>query len=282
MNSEKLTIYQPDKQLKMGAKAVWKEMIFELIQNRELIWCLFLRDFRAKYKQSLLGFAWVIINPLIAVGVFVFLQHSGVLHISPPGVPYVAYALMGLTIWQVFSGGLTACAGSIIGAGAMVGKINFPKKCLVIASMGQAIVELGVRLILTGLVFLVFRFVPSWKIIFLPFTLLPMILFTLSVGLFVALLAGLFRDMINIVTLATTFLMFLVPVLYPSPTAGLYHMFDRINPLSHFITGPRDMVLYGKFTSPEGFWCSCVISVIIFLLAWRVFHLVETKLPERI
>ena len=266
----------------MGFGAVWKEMVTELIWNRELIWRLFLRDFRVKYKQSLLGFAWVILNPLIAVGVFVFLRQTGVFHSGSTGVPYVAYAIMGLTIWQVFSVGLTTCSNSIVSAGAMVGKINFPKKCLVIASMGQAIVELVVRLVLTGVVFLLVGVTPSWKIIFLPFALLPVILFTLGIGFFVALLAGLFRDTANIVTLLTTFLLFLLPVLYPTPASGLYHMFNRFNPLSHFITGPRDMVLYGSFTSPEGFWWSCVISVLLFLLSWRVFHLVETKLPERI
>src|SRR3990167_8286555 len=93
-------VYEPDAQIKMGYLSLWREMVKEMISSRELIWRLFLRDFMAKYKQAILGILWAIIMPLTMIGVFVFLNRSGVFNIAETGVPYPIFALLGLSIWQ--------------------------------------------------------------------------------------------------------------------------------------------------------------------------------------
>ena len=80
-------------------------------------------------------------NPIITVGIFVFLNRAGILNIGETSVPYPIFALMGISIYGIFSTGLSVCSNSIIGAGSMVVKINFPKISLVIASMGQSLVD---------------------------------------------------------------------------------------------------------------------------------------------
>ena len=145
------TVYEPDKFIKMGFSESWKEMAISLFRSRELIWRLFLRDFSAKYRQSLLGILWALLNPIITVGIFVFLNRAGILNIGETSVPYPIFALTGLSIYGIFSTGLSVCSNSIIGAGSMVVKINFPKISLVIASMGQSLVDFLVRLLLITL-----------------------------------------------------------------------------------------------------------------------------------
>lgn len=282
MNLDKTIIYQPDNQIKMGFVPAWSEIVRSLFSSRELIWRLFIRDFLAKYKQSLLGLTWTVLNPLITVGIFVYLNKAGLFNIGKTNIPYAAFALAGLSVWTLFATGLSACSNSIINAGPMVVKINFPKASLVISSMGQALVDFIVRVIITAVVFLALKVVPSWTIIFLPMAIIPVILLTIGIGFFLSLLTGVFRDIPNAVNLITTFLLFLVPVLYPAPESGLFAAINSLNPLSHLIAGCRDLVFAGRLTNPVGFFGSSGFAVFIFLFFLRFFYLVETKIAERI
>jgi len=282
MHEKKKTVYCPDRVLLLGFFTLWREIFSNLFQIRELIWRLFLRDFKAKYRQSFLGIFWSVLNPIITVGVFVLLNKSGVFNIGKTGIPYPAFAMVGLTVWALVSTGLIACCNSIISAGNMVAKINFPKSSLVIAAMGQAIVDFGVRLILTGIVFVIFGIIPCWTVIFIPLAVIPFFLLTLGVGFFLALLNGIFRDVANIVTLFSTFLLFLLPVLYPPPAMGLLATINKWNPLAYMIQTCRDLVFIGEVSNPLGFGASSLFSFIIFLFFWRFFHIVEPKIAERV
>lgn len=282
MEIRRITVYEPDRFIRIGFFAIWKEMSLNLFRTRELIWRLFLRDFSAKYRQSLLGVLWVILNPLITVGIFVFLNRSGVLNIGETSVPYPVFALIGISIYSIFSTGLSVCSNSIIGAGPMVVKINFPKISLVIAALGQSIVEFLVRLVLIIVVFIIFGVAPKWTSIFLPFVLLPLILLTLGMGLFLSLLAGVFRDTIQIVPLLTTLLLFLVPALYPVPRTGVLVTLNKWNPLSHLLIGCRDILISGSLSNPSGFLLATILSAIIFLISWRIFFLSEPRIAERV
>jgi len=274
-------IYTPSAQTGWGFKT-WREMFIELIGSRELIWRLFMRDFSARYKQSVLGILWVLILPLIAVATFVLLNLSGLLKVGDTGIPYPVYALLGLTIWQFFAGGLTACCNSIVAGGSMVVKINFPKEILVVAAMGEVIFELLVRLGLLAVVIIIFKVVPMWTVVFFPFTLLPLLMLTVGLGFFLSLMNGLLRDVANIVALATTFLMFFTPVVYPAPKTGLLAKLMTINPLAWLVTASRDMFFTGYMTAPAEFMWGSALAAILFLFAWRVFHLVEPRLAERV
>ena len=282
MKNEKNTLYCPDMFLKMGFFSVWRDMFQNFLRSRGLIWRLFLRDFSAKYRQSLFGILWAVLNPIITVGIFVYLNKTGVFNLGSTDVPYPAFAIVGLTVWTLFSTGLSACSNSIVSAGAMVTKINFPKSSLVISSIGQAVVEFIVRIVLTVIVFSIYKVTPAWTAIFLPFAAIPVFLLTLGMGFFLSLLTGVFRDTVNIVTLLATFLLFLVPVLYPAPESGLFVAVNKWNPLSHLIIACRDIVFTGKFSNPAGFWGSTLFSLLIFLFFWRLFHIVEPKIAERI
>ncbi|MBF0512003.1 MAG: ABC transporter permease [Candidatus Omnitrophica bacterium] len=272
-------IYESHRELKLGIK-IWLEMFRELFQFRQLIGRLFLRDLSVRYKQSLLGQAWILIMPLVAIGTFMYLNHTGVLRFQETGMPYPLYALMGLSIWQIFATGLNAGANSLVGSGDLITKINFPREVLVLASMGQSVFEFLVKMALIVICFFVFHFCPSWKIIFLPFMLLPLLLLTIGLSLLLSLANGVFRDCANIVSLFLMFVMFLTPVLYPVP---LHHFFFKINVLSPLIDVPRQVMAFGHIDHGLlAFQLATCLSVLIFLVSWRIFHLVETKIPERI
>jgi len=274
-------LYIPNKHLKLGIK-IWPEMFQELIRNRGLIWRLFVRDFLARYKQTVLGITWAVIMPLLMVGTFIFLNRSGVINIGKTDVPYPIFALLGLSIWQLFATGLTTCTNSILQGGNMVVKINFPKESLVIAALAQSIFEFLVRIGLLVVIFAIYKIIPSWATLLLPLAFIPLILLTLGLGLFFALLNVLMRDIGNIVTLMTTFLLFLTPVLYPPPSSGFFATLNIYNPLSALVTGSRDLVIFGYMKEPLQFLVASLISLIIFLISWRFFHIVEARIAERV
>lgn len=275
-------VYTPNRIASLGFWGGWKEMLTSLFRSRELIWRLFLRDFSAKYRQSVLGVAWAVLNPILIVSVFIFLNRSGILSISDTKVPYPIFSLIGISLYNVFSTGLAAASGSIVGAGTMVVKINFPKISLVISSIGQALLELAIRLILVLIVFAVYRIAPPWGALLFPLSLIPLLLMTLGFGILLSLLTGVFRDTVHVVSLVTTFLLFVTPVLYPPPTTGLFVNLNTWNPVSHLVVGCRDILITGRLSNGTGFMWASVFSVILFLFCWRVFYIAETRIAERI
>ncbi len=278
---KKIKVYVPDKHLKIGL-GIWKDMFQEIIASRELTWRLFLRDFSARYKQTVLGVLWVLILPLVAVAVFVCLNKGGILNIGTLDVPYPVFALFGITIWSIFAAGLSATSNCLIQAGSMIVKINFPKVSLLIAALGQVIVEFLVRLGLLVLVFIIFKTVPHWQAIFLPLVLLPLLLITLGLGFVLSLASGVMRDIPNAVVLATSLLMFICPVFYPIPKSGLFADLSQWNPLSHLMNASRDIVFKGYISNPEEFLWSTILAILVFLAGWKVFHIAQPKIAERI
>ncbi len=279
--TEEIRVYKPGQGRGWGFR-VWKAMFLEIFESFELTWRLFLRSFKAKYRQTVLGFLWALIMPLLAVGTFVFLNKSGILNIGEVDIPYPAYALLGLTVWQIFAGGIRTCSNAIVAGGGMVVKINFPKETLVLSAMGEAQIETLVRFALTLVVFILYGVVPEWTVVLFPFALLPIVLFTLGLGLMLSLLNAVVRDVANVVSLASTFLLFITPVLYPEPKAGFFKQFSAFNPLASLVAGPRDLIVKGYLTQPGLFMFYSALSFLLFIIAWRLFHLAEIRIAERV
>jgi len=280
-NNQNIRIYSPNQNTGWGWQ-VWHEMVLEIVSSRGLIWRLFLRNFKAKYTQTFLGWSWAFIMPLFTVGAFVFLNMSGVLNIGHVDIPYPAYALLGLSIWQIFSGGLNGGSRSIVAGGSMVVKINFPKEALVLSAYGLTFVDVLIRLSLTTVVFLYFKIVPAWSVLLFPVSIIPVIMLTLGLSLLLSLLNAIFRDVVNIVSLFSTFLLFATPVLYPEPRIPIFKFFCLFNPLAVLISGPRDLVIKGSLSQPNLFYFYSCFSIILFLVSWRLFHLAEVRIAERI
>jgi lipopolysaccharide transport system permease protein len=275
-------IYEPDKLIKYGIIASFKEMALALYKARSLIWRLFQREFSSRHRQSVLGVFWAVLNPVVTIGIFLFLNRSGVFSVGRLPVPYPVFAMAGLSFYGVFASGLSAGAGSLVNAGPMVVKVNFPKISLVFAAMGQALVEFFIRLGLLIVLFAFYGIWPHWGVVFSPVAMVPLVLFTLALALPLSVISGIFRDVMHVLPILTTLLLFLLPVLYPSPEAGVIAVINRFNPLAHLIAGGRDLLIFGTFSNPKGFLWSSLFSFLFFLFTWRVFFLSEPKIAERI
>ncbi len=279
MNS--LRVYEPRQALGWGP-SVWREIFENILQARELIQRLFLRDLVANYKQSILGTVWVVVAPIIAVATFLFLSRSGLLQIEETSVPYPIFAFVGITFWQLFAGGLTACTNAIVAGGSMVTKIRFPREALVFAAIGQPIVDLLVRLVIVGLLLAFYGVAPSPASLLFPLPLLALLLLTLGLGLLLSLLNAILRDISKALTPLLTFLLFMTPVLYPAPEGSTLAAINFWNPVAQLVTAARDMLFLGEVSSVGPVLAAVVFSLLVFGIGLRLFHLLECRIAERI
>ena len=278
--TNKITYY-PGKYSRGGLR-VWKEMFLELVNTRELTWRLFIKDLKAKYKQSILGVFWAFIMPFVMIGSFIYLSKAGVVDVGTTNIPYPLFALLGISFWQLFATGLASCTNSIVAAGGVIVKINFPKKTLVIAALGQTIFEFAIRLILVGLAFLYYQIVPSWHVILLPIAVIPVLLITLSLGFFLSLLNAVVRDVANIVAVLIPFLMLITPVMYVPKAGGFTALVNRYNPMSSLVIFLRDLVLGNQVSLFPDYFFILLFSIVLFLFSWKAMHIIEPRLAERV
>ncbi len=271
--------YESRRIAKLGIR-VWGMMARELWDARELAARLFIRNFTARYKQSLLGYAWAVIVPFVAIATFVVLARAGIVVIGATDVPYPLFALMGLATYQLLSTGLTASCTALVEAGDMIAKVNFPREVLVIAAIGQAVFEWAVKMALVAGLCILYQYVPPAGALLIPLILLPLVILALGLGLLLALVHAVFRDTAQALGVVMTFVMFLTPVLYPSTgeRAALFGM----NPLTPFIEAPRDLLVYGVMHDPVAWALASAGAVLTGLIGWRIFHVAEAKIPERL
>lgn len=254
----------------------------ELRGSGWLIYQFFKRDFLSIYKQSFMGVMWAVIIPVVSVGTFIVLRGSGVFSLGEMSVPYPVFAILGMAFWQLFASGLIAGSNVLVKAGPMIVKINFSRKSLVLASMGQALVSFLIQILLLMIVFMYFGFFPRPWILLTPLFIIPILLLTVGLGFILSLLNGIMRDIGNVISIFMTFFMFLTPVLYPRPDSGVLATISRYNPLYYFVAVPREMILSGRTAEWPGFAAAAAGSVLVFLLCIVVFHLTETRVAERI
>ncbi|MDY6987444.1 MAG: ABC transporter permease [Thermodesulfobacteriota bacterium] len=277
-----MTVYEPNHILRAGIRN-WAEMLREVVEFRGLVWRLVIRDISARYKQSVIGILWAFLSPLVMMAAFVWVKGRNILPIGETVLPYAAFVFLGQMVWLLFSQGVTASANSLVAAGAMLTKINFPREVLVLAALGQTVFEFLIRIPVLALVFLWVGFTPHWAIVLVPFTLVPLLFMVAGIGFFLSLFNAIIRDVGNILGIVLALGMFATPVIYPPPTTWpLSFWVNYVNPVSPFVTTCRDLATVGHVTDPTAYFSAVLLSGMLFLIGWRVFHLSGPKIAERI
>ena len=280
--NDHIRVYEPNHIMKSGLH-IWIAMFEELVEYRGLIWRLIVRDISARYRQSILGVFWSFLTPLFIMGVFVVVKNKQILPIGNTALPYPAYVFLGQMVWLLFSQGLTYSANSLISSGSLLAKINFPKEVLIISAIGQTVFDFIIRIPLLVIIFFWVGFTPKLTILLVPLVLAPMVLLIYGLGLLLALFNAIIRDVGNALTILLSVLMFASPILYPPPTTWpLTFWINYINPVSGFIIAGYDLTAAGSLTNSGAYVYALVFSLFLFFAGWRIFHLIEHKIAERI
>lgn len=222
----------------------------ELWDYRELLYFLTWRDIKVRYKQTVLGAAWAVLQPFMTMVVF-SLFFGGLAKIPSDGVPYAIFSYTALVPWTFFANGLTMSSNSLVGSSNLIKKVYFPRLTIPIATVLSGVVDFSIAfLVLIGMM-PCFGIFPSINVLFLPFFVLLAFLTSLGVGLWLSSMNVQFRDVRYVVPFLTQFWMFITPIAYPSSLIknDILRAIYGVNPMTGVVEGFR-WALLGTETSP--------------------------------
>jgi lipopolysaccharide transport system permease protein len=275
------TVYTPVSPLRRPWQLV-REMIGDTAAARELAWRLFLRDIRAQYRNSILGYVWIFLPPLAASLPFIFLNSAGVVRMEGTPIPYAAYAMVGTLIWQVFVDALNTPLKVVTSARSMLTRINFPREALLLSGLMQVGFRFLVRLALLVGVLAWFAILPPTTALLFPLGVFSLILFGFTLGLLATPLGLLYGDIQQSLPIATTFLMLLTPVVYKVPTSGVAAHVAALNPLTPLIVTTRDWLTIGPSLFTSSFLIVSAVAAVSFLFAWIAYRVAQPHLIARL
>jgi lipopolysaccharide transport system permease protein len=261
---------------------LFKEMGRDLLASRELAWQLMVRDISAQYRQSFLGIFWAVIPPIVMAAGFTLASNSKVIAIGATDLPYPAYVMFSMTLWQTFVESLNAPVQAVGEAKQMLAKINFPREALILAKLGQVFFNFAIKLILIVGLFVWFQIPVSWSAILAPVALIHLVMLGTFFGVLLAPFGALYQDFSKGLTLATGFWLFLTPVIYPVPSgSGIFGAIVKLNPVTPLLVTTRELATKGVVSDPQGFWVASLIAIVGLLLAWMVYRLAMPFVVER-
>jgi len=221
----------------------------ELWSYRELLYFLTWRDMKVRYKQTVLGAAWAIIQPFFTMVVF-SLFFGKLAKVPSDGIPYPIFAYTALVPWTFFAHGLSQSSNSLVGNANLIKKVYFPRLVVPISSVVSGLVDFVLAFIVLVAMMLVYGIFPTIKIVWLPLLLLLTFISALGVGLWLSAMNVQFRDVRYTVPFLTQFWLFATPIAYPSSLLSEpWRTFYGLNPMVGVVEGFR-WALLGADTAP--------------------------------
>jgi homopolymeric O-antigen transport system permease protein len=261
--------------------------ITQLTASRELLWNLTLRELRTKYRRSILGWTWSMLNPLATTVIYSFVFGTVLGSTAPPGDPsgldnFALYLLCGLLPWNFFTLVQNLGMGSMIANAGLVRKVAFPREVLVFAQVGHAITQFSIEMTLLAVVLLI---AGSWILPWLPVTILLMAMlavFASGFGLALAAIGVYFRDLPYLWTIVLQAWFFATPIVYPPSVLNqnLPDWASRVlsyNPMARFTEAFRRLLYDGTAPGWPSMGALLVLSFVSLALGWKIF----TKLSRR-
>lgn len=243
----------------------------EIWEYRDLLFWFVWQEIKARYKQTIIGGAWAILQPFVTMVVFSIL-FGRLIRVPTDGIPYPIFAYSALVPWTYFTHALNKSSNCLVQRSQIITKVYFPRLILPISSVLSAFVDFIVAfLMLIGLM-LYFDMTPTWAIITLPFFLLLVIATALGVGLWLAALNVQFRDVANILPFLMQVWLFATPVAYPSSLIPeRWSLLYGLNPMTGVIEGFRWALLGGERQAPGSMLWISVLAVLVVLVAGLYF-----------
>jgi lipopolysaccharide transport system permease protein len=252
----------------------------ELWRYRELLYFFVWRDLKVRYKQTILGASWAILQPFLTMVVF-SIFFGRLANVPSEDLPYPVFAYSALVPWTFFANGLTQASNSIIANAGMVKKIYFPRLTLPVATVLAGLVDFTLAFgVLLGMMFF-YRIIPTINIIWLPLLLLLALVTSLGASMWFAALNVRFRDVRYIVPFLVQFWLFLTPIAYPSSLVPeQWQLIYSLNPMVGVVEGFR-WALLGTDTSPGPIiLVSALVAVIMFIAGLVYFRRMERSFAD--
>jgi lipopolysaccharide transport system permease protein len=269
---EQVTIIEPTQ----GWRLIdWKE----LWAYRELLYVLTMRDIKVRYKQTVLGFAWAIIQPFMMMVVFsVFFGKLA--KIPSDGLPYPIFVYAGLLPWTFFANAISSSANSVVGSAHLISKVYFPRLIIPLSSVGSGLVDFAIATVILLLLMVYYGVSLTLNLLLAPILVADVVVTALGVGTCLSALNVAYRDFRYVVPFLVQIWMFATPVVYPAtlvPREWQWALY--VNPMAGAIEGFRSVFLGRPFDVP-GILISLTFAVIVFAAGIAYFEKVERRFAD--
>jgi lipopolysaccharide transport system permease protein len=237
----------------------------ELWEYRELLYFLVWRDVKVRYKQTALGAAWAVIQPLMMMAVF-SLFFGYLARVPSDGIPYPIFTFCALLPWQLFSHALTESSNSLVANERLITKVYFPRLVVPIAAVLGGMVDFAIAFALLLVMMLYYGIAPTWAIVALPGFILLAVLTALGVGLWLSALNVQYRDVRHTIGFLVQFWLFATPVAYSSSIIPeRWRPLYGLNPMAGVVEGFR-WALLGKSQAPGALLAVSIVVVVLVLV----------------
>jgi lipopolysaccharide transport system permease protein len=250
---------------------------------RELVFFMVWRDVKVKYKQTLLGMAWAVVQPVMTMLVFTFV-FDRVANLPTDSIPYEVFSFTALLPWGLFVTALNQGSRSLVAHNNMVTKIYFPRLILPMASVFAGLVDFIIAFVILIGLMIYFQVTPAWQYLWtLPLFLLLALVTALGVALWLSAINVKYRDVNHALPFLTQFWLFATPVAYSFSTLPKnWQIFLSLNPMTGVVNGFR-WALLGSGTGPDvTLWISVIISILIFVSGLFYFRSMEKTFADTI
>jgi lipopolysaccharide transport system permease protein len=258
----------------------WRALDFrELWRFRELVYFLALRDVKVRYKQTALGVAWVLLQPLLAMGIFsiIFGQRG----LSTSGLPYPLFVVSGLVPWFYFSNATSGASGSVVGNTQLISKVYFPRLAIPLAAVLANLVDLAIGLLLELVLLVVFGIGLSWQLLAVPVLVALMVLTALGVSVWLSALDVQYRDVRYAVPFFIQVWLFATPVIYATgDVPERWRPLLALNPMTGVIEGFRWALLQTGDLPVAGLATSALLVVALLVTGLLYFRRMERTFAD--
>ena len=215
----------------------------ELREYRDLFYFLVWRDIKVLYAQTILGFSWALLQPLVQIIIFTII-FGKIARLSTEGIPYVLFSTVAIIPWTYMSQAMSDSSQSLITNQRMLKRIYFPRLILPLTAILSRMMDFSISLLLLFVVLFWYRITPTWNMLLLPLFVIQMICLSAGFGIWASTLAVRFRDVKHAMPFVTRMLMYSAPIVYSaSSLSGKYRVLYSLNPIVSVIEGFRACLL---------------------------------------
>lgn len=252
----------------------------KLFGYRELLYSITLREIKIRYKQSVLGMAWAILQPLSMMAIFTVI-FSRFAKIPSDGIPYPIFSYSALLPWTFFATSLSFAIPSVVNNSSLVTKIYFPREIFPCASVLAAFVDFGIASTIFALMIILYRVAMTLNVLFVIPIVLIQILFALGISFWASAVNVRYRDVKYALPFVVQLWMYATPIVYPiSIIPERYRTVYMLNPMAGIIDSYRRVVLQGTQPDPYYLGTASLVAIILFFLSYRYFKNAEMTFAD--
>ena len=240
---------------------------------------MIVRDIKVRYKQTVMGVAWAVIQPLTMIAIFTLI-FGKLANIPSDGYPYPVFVFSGLLAWNFFSSSISSSGVSLITASNLVSKVYFPRIIIPISSIGVSMVDFLISAVLLLIMMIIYSQSITWSILLLPFFLLGLMTLSIGLGSWLASITVVYRDFRYVIAYLVQIWMYMTPVLYPvSFVPEKWRWLVYLNPMHGWINGIRASFL-GQPIDIIGVAISLTLSIIICAIGMFYFQRTQRRFAD--